>query len=159
MAKNRLPGISLSEATGGKPEHALRYRELLVPRGLQHELRGVFALDGKLWGCITTMRERNDSDFDVREVALFGRIAPHLAAGLKAAALYSDALAEPAQDNAPGVLVVDPLGRVVQHTRAAERWLRDLVDLSPGWQEGKDLPSAVLAVVGALRQALGPDTD
>ena len=159
MAKNRLPAIALSEATRGKPERALRYRELLVHLGFRHELRGVFALDGKLWGCITTMRETSGPDFEVREVDLFRRIAPHLAAGLKAAALHSDALAEPTGDNAPGVLVLDHLGRVVQHTWAAEQWLRDLEDLSPGWQEGEGLPLAVLSVAGALRQSLGSNTD
>ena len=159
MAKERLPAIALSEATGGKPERALRYRELLVHLGFRHELRGVFALDGKLWGCVTTMREASSPDFDIREIALFHRIAPHLAAGLKTAALHSDALAEPAGDNAPGVLVLDYKGRVLQHTWAAERWLRDLEDLRPGWQEGESLPWAVLSVAGALRQALGTSTD
>ncbi len=159
MAKNRVPAIPLSEATGGKPERALRYRELLVHQGFRHELRGVFALHGKLWGCITAMREAGGPDFDVREVALFRRIAPHLAAGLKAAALRSDALAAPVGDTAPGVLVLDDKGGVVQHTRAAERWLRELEDLPPAWQEGKGLPLAVSSVAGALRRPLGPEMD
>jgi DNA-binding CsgD family transcriptional regulator len=105
------------------------------------------------------MREPSSPDFAAREVAFFRRIAPHLAAGLKAAILRSEAQAEPDGDDSPGVLVFDREGRVIQHTDAAERWLRDLGDLGPGWREGDGLPSAVSSVMGALRQALKPGTD
>ena len=159
MAKRRLAAVSLSESTGGKLEQALRYRELMVPLGVEHEVRGVFALDGELWGCITAMREPGSPDFDAREVTFFQRIAPHLAAGLQAAALRSEALAEPHGDDSPGVLVLDQAGRVVQHTGAAKLRLEELGDLGPGWREGEGLPAAVLSVVGALRRMLGPGMD
>lgn len=159
MLRRRLAAMSLSEATGGKLERALRYREVMAPLGVEHEVRGVFALDGELWGSISAMREPASPDFDAREVTFFRRIAPHLAAGLKAAALRSEALAEPDGDDSPGVLVLDRAGRVVQHTGAAERLLGELGDLGPGWREGDGLPSAVLSMVGALRRALGPGTD
>jgi DNA-binding CsgD family transcriptional regulator len=48
---------------------------------------------------------------------------------------------------------------MVQHTESAERWLRDLADLGPGWLEGEGLPAAVWMVVDALRKALKPETD
>lgn len=121
MVKRRLAALSLSESTGGRPEGALRYREVMVPLGVEHEVRGVFALDGELWGSICAMREADSPDFDAREVAFFRRVAPHLAAGLKAATLRSEALAEPDGDDSPGVLILDRTGRVVQHTGAAER--------------------------------------
>lgn len=159
MVKRRLAALSLSESTGGRPERALRYREVMVPLGVEHEVRGVFALDGELWGSICAMREADSPDFDAREVAFFRRVAPHLAAGLKAATLRSEALAEPDGDDSPGVLILDRTGRVVQHTGAAERWLRDLGDLGPGWREGDGLPSAVLSMTGALRRTLGSGTD
>jgi DNA-binding CsgD family transcriptional regulator len=159
MARRGFAALSLSQTTGGKLERALRYRELMVPLGVEHEVRGVFTLDGELWGCISAMREPGSPDFDAREVAFFRRIAPHLAAGLKAAALRSGALGEPDGDDSPGVLVLDRAGRVIQHTSAAKRWLEDLGDLGPGWREGDGLPSAVLSVTGALRRVLGPGTD
>jgi DNA-binding CsgD family transcriptional regulator len=105
------------------------------------------------------LRETSSPDFDAREVAFFRRVAPHLAAGLKAAALRSEALGEPDGDDSPGVLVLDRAGRVVQHTGAAERWLKDLGDFGPGWREGEGLPPAVLSMTGALRRTLGPGTD
>jgi DNA-binding CsgD family transcriptional regulator len=82
-----------------------------------------------------------------------------LSSGLKAAVLAKQASAEPEVESAPGVLVLDDRGRILQHTEAAERWLRDLVDLAPGWQEGEGLPAPVWMVVGALRKALKPETD
>ena len=69
MVKRRFAALSLSEATGGNPERALRYREVMVPVGFEHEVRGVFALDGELWGSVTAMREPSSPDFDSREVA------------------------------------------------------------------------------------------
>ncbi len=47
----------------------------------------------------------------------------------------------------------------MHYTSAAERWLRDLGDLGPGWREGEGLPLAMWAVVGALRRALRPQTE
>ncbi len=159
MARRGLAALSLSEATGGKPERALRYRELIVPLGFEHEVRGVFTLDGELWGSMEAAREPASPDFDDREVAFFRRIAPHLAAGLKAAALHSEALAEPVGDDSPGVLVLDRAGQVLQHTSAAKRWLEELGNLGPGWREGYGLPPALLSMTGVLRRALGPGTD
>jgi DNA-binding CsgD family transcriptional regulator len=160
MAQKHLSAVALSETTGGRLERALRYRELMVPLGFRHELRGVFALDGEMWGSISANREPASPDFDARDLSFFHRIAPHLAAGLKAATLHSKALAEPDEDTAiPGVLVLDDKGRIVQHTWAAERWLQELEDLGRSWQEGEGLPSAVWSVVGALHRALSPGSD
>jgi hypothetical protein len=38
--------------------------------------------------------------------------------------------------------------RVLHYTASAERWLRELEDLAPGWQESNGLPVAVWTVVG-----------
>ncbi len=159
MVRRRLAALPLSEATGGKLERALRYREVMVPLGFKHEVRGVFALDGELWGSLEALREPGSPDFDAREVAFFRRVAPHLAAGLKVAALHSEALGEPDGDDSPGVLILNRAGQVVQHTGAAERRLRELGYLGRGWREGYGLPPAVLSMTGALRRALGPRTD
>jgi DNA-binding CsgD family transcriptional regulator len=159
MVEKRLAARSLSEGTGGKPERVLRYREVMVPLGVEHEVRGVFATNGELWGSVSAMREATSPDLDGREVEFFSRIAPHLAARLKAAVLRSEALADPDGDASPGVLVLDRADRVVMHTKAAERWLSDLGDLGPGWREGRNLPAAVSSVTGALRRVLGQAAD
>ena len=159
MVRSRRPVALLSEGTGGKLDRALRYRELLRPRGFDYELRSAFTVGRAPWGGAELTRERGRQDFDEREVAFVKRLAPHLGAGLKAAALRAQALPEEDSDSVSGVLTLDHRGRVVQHTRAAERLLRELGDLGPGWLEGEGLPAAVYVVVGLLRRALKPEKE
>ncbi len=159
MVQNRIPVALTSEVTGGKLERALACREITIPLGLGYELFGICAVGRQQWGGISLIREKGRPDFDAREVALLQRIVPHLGTGLKAAVLCKQASAEPERESAPGVLVLDDRGRMVQHTEAAERWLRDLADLGDGWQEGEGLPAPVWMVVGALRKTLKPQTD
>ncbi len=159
MVRSGHPVALLSEATGGDLERSLAWRECLRPAGFGYEVRGVFTANQELWGSICAVRERGRPDFSPREVALLRRIAPHLGAGLKAAVLRSQASPEANGDGVPGVLVLDQRGWVLHYTAAAERWLRDLGDLRPRWQEGDGLPMAVWTVVGALRRALKPETE
>lgn len=159
----------LSEATGGRLDRALRYREVLAPQGFGFDMRCVYALDGTAWGGISALRERSRADFTNREAALMSQLAPHLAAGLKAAALCAPvALRAPVSTGTPtgadtpggpAVLVLDHRGRVTHYTPMAEYWLRRLTDLKPGWQEGQALPEVVWAVVGMLRRGLRPQTE
>ncbi len=159
MVRNRHPVALLSEATEGNLERSLHWREMLGPEGFGHEARGVFTVSRELWGAICAIRERGRPDFSPREVALMRRIAPHLGASLKAAALRSQASPEDNDDGAPGVLVLDRQGWVLHYTAAAERWLRDIGDLGLGWREGDGLPVVVWSAVGALRRALRPHTE
>jgi DNA-binding CsgD family transcriptional regulator len=160
MARSRRPVALLSETTGGKLELSVRYREMIAPRGLGEELRGVFTTGDGLWGGIEVFRSRGSSGFTPREVALLRRITPHLGAGLKAAALRARTpLESGGNSDSPGMLVLDARGRVSHHTESAERLLRDLGDLEPGWREGLGLPAAVLAVAGALKRSLRPEND
>lgn len=158
MIRTRRPVALLSEATGGQLDRSLRYRAAIAPRGFQFDLRAVFASGRSHWGGVSLFRARGRRDFNEREVAVIGRLTPHLAAGLKAATLRARAPLEPTPDT-PGVLVLDRCGQVVQYTASAERWLRELGDLRPGWQEGQGLPGVVWLAVGALRHALSPTTD
>ena len=159
MTQSRSPVTLLSESTDGKLERSPRYRELIGPMGFGHEARGVFTAGGALWGSMDLTREAGRPDFEPRETTLLHRLAPHLGAGLKAAALRSQAPTEPGGADIPGVLTLDRQGRVTQHTWAAKRWLRELEDLGPGWREGAGLPTAVRMVAGALKRALKPETD
>lgn len=158
MVRLRSPVVLLSDATGGRLERAMRHREITGPLGLGYELFSLCTAGREQWGGICLIRERGRPDFDAREVELLRQLASHVAAGLRAAALRVRASA-PAADGAPGVLVLDDRGRVVQYTPAAERWLRELGDLGPGWLEGRGLPAPVWIVAGALRRALRPEME
>ncbi len=159
MVRNRLPVGLLSEATGGKLERALRYRELIGPAGFGYELRGAFTTGAELWGGLCLTREKGRPDFAAREVAFLRRIAPHLGAGLRAATLQQALRDDQDSDDAAGVLVLDQRGMVVQHNAAAERRLRELGGLVARWREGEGLPAPLWAVLGALRKALKAETD
>jgi DNA-binding CsgD family transcriptional regulator len=159
MVDIQQPVALLSETTGGDLERSTRYVEYLRPLGLAHEMRGAFTSGGYLWGSMDLIRESGNPDFEPREANLLRRIAPHLGNGLKMAALRMQAPVEGGGTDVPGVLTLDYRGSVVQHTPAAERWLRDLEDLGPGWRERGDLPRAVLMVVLSLRRALSPERD
>jgi len=157
MLRRRRTVQLLSETTEGALERSLRYRELLRPYGFGYELGGAF-VDGNLWGGMDLIREEGDPDFDGAEAALVKRIAPHVGAGLKAAALRSRASSEQDNPDVPGVLALDRSGRVVSHTPSAEHWLRDLEDLDPRWRT-ESIPMVVRMVSGALKYALSPGSD
>lgn len=159
MTQHRLAAASLSEATGGKPEQALRFRELIGPAGFGFEARAAFTTGGELWGGFCLTREPGRADFDDRDLAFLRRIAPHVSAGLRAATLQVTALVDDAGEATTGVIVLDPVGRVTQHNAAAERWLQDLGGLGPQWREGREIPTPVWSVLGALRRTLHPETD
>ncbi len=149
----------LSETTGGDLERSTRYVEYLRPLGLAHEMRGAFTSGGYLWGSMDLIRESGSSDFKPRESNLLRHIAPHLGNGLKMAALRMQTPVKEGGTDVPGVLTLDYQGSVVQHTPAAERWLRDLEDLGPGWREREGLPRALRTVVLSLRRALSPERE
>jgi DNA-binding CsgD family transcriptional regulator/GAF domain-containing protein len=159
MARNRLPAGLLSEATRGKLEQAPRYRELVGPLGYGYELRGAFSTGPQLWGGLALWREKGRPDFAAREIAFVRRVAPHIAAGLRAATLQQELRDDQIGDDAAGVLVLDGWGNVVQHNSAAERRLQELGDLGAGWREGEGLPAPVWTVLGALKMALSPVAD
>jgi DNA-binding CsgD family transcriptional regulator len=147
----------LSETTGGDLERSTRYAEYLRPLGLAYEMRGAFTSGGYLWGSMDLIRESGSRDFEPRQANLLRRIAPHLGNGLKMAALRTQTPLEEGATDVPGVLTLDYQGRVVQHTPAAERWLRDLEDLGPGWREWDGLPQVLRTIVFLLRRALSPE--
>ncbi len=157
MVRERRTVQTLSETTGGRLDRSLRYRELLKPYGLGHEMGTAF-VDGSLWGGMDLIREAGDPDFRSGDAALVRRVAPHVGAGLKIAALRSRTIAAEDGPDIPGVLTLDPEGRVLSFTPAAKRWLEDLEDFHPAWQES-DPPALVKMVANALRYALAPTSD
>jgi DNA-binding CsgD family transcriptional regulator len=154
MLRERRAAQPLSEAAGGALERSLRYREYLGPVGFGHELACLFA-DGGIWGAGYLTREAGEPDFGRAEVSFLARVAPHVGAGLKAAALRARGSDGKQGSDVPGVLTFDREARVLSHTHAAERLLSEMEELSPAWTDG-GAPIPVSMVAGALRQALEP---
>jgi DNA-binding CsgD family transcriptional regulator len=61
--------------------------EILRPAGFAHDLRSVLAEAGSVWGFTCLLRALGSPPFSAREIAFMRSVAPHLAAGLRTAAL------------------------------------------------------------------------
>jgi DNA-binding CsgD family transcriptional regulator len=159
---------ALAENTPGGLAGSLRWRELLRPMGLGDELRLAFttgpASPGslsrrELWGTADLARQAGRG-FTLEETALIRRLAPHVGAGLRTAALRVRAVeATDETGTVPGVLVLDEHGRVLRCTRAAELLLGELTGgLPDGWREPDGVPIPVRMVSGLLRRSLRAET-
>jgi DNA-binding CsgD family transcriptional regulator len=150
----------LSDTTSGTPERSGRYRLHLQPRRLGPEVYTTF-VDRGLWGELHLTREHGSPDFTAHDVDLLDRVVPHVAAGLKSAALRARGVGVTEYDatDVPGVLILDRAGRVVSTTANVEGFLVDLGAPLDHWRDGRDLPVAVQVVLGALEQSLAPASD
>jgi DNA-binding CsgD family transcriptional regulator len=151
LAKRRVPVSTLYIATRGDLRRSQRFREILEPSGQGNELRAALRSGRFVWGAVCLHRELRAPDFSPAEVQLLSHIAPHLAAGLRTAALlgvldeHSVTVAPVAEG--PGlVMLADDLS-VVGLTPAAEWWLSEIGD----WPRGGELPVAIYAVATRLQ--------
>lgn len=104
--------------------------------GVGRELRAAFALGDGPSGVWLALRERRARAFGEHDLAFIRRIAPHIAAALRRAALVDAAQVarledlenETRSELTPGVVVIDDHWRITQWTAAAEAQLADLAD-------------------------------
>lgn len=150
----------LSDVTNGTPERSGRYRLHLQPRHLGPEVYVTF-VDRGLWGELHLTRDQGSPDFTAHDIDLLDRVVPHVAAGLKGAALRARGVVMTEHDatDVPGVLILDHTGRVVSTTANIEGFLLDLGARLGRWRDGRNLPVAVQVVLGALEQSLDPTSD
>jgi DNA-binding CsgD family transcriptional regulator len=139
--------------------------EMLHRAGLHQDMRALFFTPEAFWGSWCILRGWSP-EFTAREARFLERIAPHVAEGLKSAALQDLAVrqaeeAETAgggvQRGAPGFLVLGPRGDVVLRTPGVAPHLDDLG--ADGLHDEDRLPFAVLSVRGRLARLprLGDD--
>lgn len=145
LAKRRQPVSTLEIATRGDLARSRRYREILEPNGLGHEMRAVLRSGGTIWGAMCLHRLNRFEDFTPEHVAFFAAIAPHLAAGIRSALLLQTIEATPAT-NGPGLLLLADDLSVVAMTPAAELLLDEFRDQS----STSALPLPVYAAVAKL---------
>lgn len=140
----RPPLALLSVETGGVLQRSRRYRELLRPRGLEHEVRWC-CVDGESpWGAGALLRRAGEDDFTADETALLTATGPHIGRALRTALLLARACTGDLP-HVPGVVVLDPGGRIDSLTGSAVRWMRELGG------DDNTLPIAVRAVAGRFR--------
>ena len=56
LAARRVPVGILDHVTRGDPQRSTRYRDLLLPADIPHELRGAFVIRGRVWGAVHIAR-------------------------------------------------------------------------------------------------------
>ena len=124
LARGRPHTITLGRATAGRLQDSRRYRELLAPVGIRHEMRAVFVCQEICWGAMSLFRH-GGGDFTGAAQRWVAAIAPIVARGLRRCAV-----AAPVSTTSPGtgVVLVGPGAPVVPVTAAGEGWLDVLGD-------------------------------
>jgi DNA-binding CsgD family transcriptional regulator len=127
LAASRHPVRVLSQATKGDKERSQRYRELLAPWGLDHELRAAVRERGTTWGFVHLYRAHGRRDFDADEAALVERASRAIAPLLRAATVGHAGTEVPAAQ-APVLVMLDGLNTIVEATGGGRAWLDALRD-------------------------------
>jgi DNA-binding CsgD family transcriptional regulator len=154
--------LEMAEAAGGiadiarsrgtvvrSPENAppractARYREILRPLDLEHEVRVVFRDRGTTWGVLGLLRTAGQRDFCPEEGELLEEMAAPFAQGLRRTHLWIPTANDPL-DERPAVIVLTSDVRVVSCTEAAEKLLLELKGIAR--PDPERLPLAVQAV-------------
>ncbi|MEU5400817.1 helix-turn-helix transcriptional regulator [Streptomyces sp. NPDC005963] len=125
---------TVHRATGGRPEHSVRYRELLAEYGLGDELRMNFDVGGGLWGAAAMMREAGSAPFGVSEQRLAERAARAVAVALRDYARPTAGIPDGQNLRADpqhgpywmGVAVIGPTGRLTSADSGARQLFEEL---------------------------------
>lgn len=142
VARAERPVARLSDATGRDPARSPRFRDVLRPAGLPHELRVVHREGRTPWGAMIAFRGTDAPDFTAAEAALLGTLGPRVAAALRRVQLL--ARVGEATGDEPGVVLVEVSeGRVAVLTGSAAA-LQRLGEVDDGTVDG--LPFAVTSL-------------
>jgi len=125
LATRRVPVGILSQATKGRPERSARYRELLRPAGIPHEMRAAFIVRGRAWGAVHIARREDEPDFSERDAAAVAAVSGVIADGIRTS-LRFDAARRAADSSAPGLVVLNGANEVELVTAPAEELLETL---------------------------------
>lgn len=121
LARAPVPVGVLSQATEGRPERSMRWREYMRPGGLDHELRIALVDRGQCWGSVMLLRSHGRADFEADVVETIGRLDPALARGIRRAVMSAEAGHDGA--SAPGLIMLDRAGSLDTLTRSGRAWL------------------------------------
>lgn len=149
LSTRRVPVGILAQATRGQPERTARYRDLLEPSGIPHELRAAFVRRGRVWGAVHIARRESSGAFTQRDADALAQLVPAIAEGIRGS-LRFDAARRVAGAEAPGLVVLDAAGEVELLTPPALPMLAAIG--APGLApEHGELPSAVIALAAFVR--------
>lgn len=154
LARRRVPVGTIEGATRGDPSRSARYRDLLVPSGIPHELRAVFMIRGRVWGAVHIARRAESGPFAEADLQALARVAGPIAQGIRGS-LRFEAARRASGTEAPGLVVLDPTGEVELITPAARELLAALGADSLDYGQGM-LPASVSSLASFARAAEEP---
>jgi DNA-binding CsgD family transcriptional regulator len=152
LAARRTPVGILDHATRGRPQRSARFRDLLEPAGIPHELRAAFVIRGRVWGAVHIARRGESGAFTQRDADVLARVAGAVAHGIRAS-LRFDAARRGSGNDAPGLVVLDADNAVELITPPARPLLDALANDSLDYEGGSRLPASVNAMASFARTA------
>lgn len=150
LAARRVPVASLEQATRGRPERSTRYRELLAPAGIPHELRAAFILRGRVWGAVHIARRESSGAFTEADATTLARLAAAIAQAIRGS-LRFDAARRGDHAEAPGMIVLDA-GNEVELVTPPARELLAAMRSEAGIYSDLAPPPAVLGLAAFARE-------
>ncbi len=152
LARKRVPVGTLAQATGGKSERSLRYRQVLKPAGIPHELRAAFVTRGRCWGAVHIARLDGQPDFTARDVSALASITGIVAEGIRGSLRFDAGRRGDVEVPSPGLVLLGP-GNEVELITPPAREMLDLMSRGMGSTNDEIPPSALLALAEYTRRA------
>jgi DNA-binding CsgD family transcriptional regulator len=149
LAARRVPVGILGHATRGNPDGSARYRDLLLPADIPHELRAAFMIRGRVWGAVHIARRGASGPFQQRDADALAAVASAIARGIRAS-LRFDAARRVSGFDAPGLLVLGPDDDVELVTPPARELLAAIGARGAAYAED-EVPASVLSLASFVR--------
>lgn len=151
LAARRVPVGILDHATRGAPASSARYRDVLLPADIPHELRGAFVIRGRVWGAVHLARRASSGPFQQRDADALAALTGAIARGIRAS-LRFDAARRMTGADAPGMVVLGPRDEVELITPPAREALASLHSADVDYTD-ETIPTSVLALASFVRSA------
>jgi DNA-binding CsgD family transcriptional regulator len=151
LAARRVPVGILDHATRGNPDSSARYRDLLAPAGIPHELRAAFVIRGRVWGAVHMARRATSGPFQQRDADALAAVAGAIARGIRAS-LRFDAARRVNGVDPPGLVVLGPGDDVELVTPPARELLAAIGSSAAAYGEDR-VPASVLSLASFVRDA------
>src|SRR5947207_4667914 len=149
LAARRVPVGILDHAVRGDPQRSARYRDLLLPADIPHELRGAFVIRGRVWGAVHIARRASSGAFQQRDADALAALTGAIGRAIRAS-LRFDAARRITGVEAPGMVVLGPHDEVELITPPARELLVSLHPGASGYTDETTAPP-VLALAGFVR--------
>jgi DNA-binding CsgD family transcriptional regulator len=152
LARKRVPVGTLRQATGARLDRSVRYRQVLEPAGIPHELRAAFVTRGRCWGAVHIARTEAQADFTAQDVAALASITGLVAEGIRTSLRGEAGRRGDIESSSPGLMLLGSRNEVELITPPA-RELLNLMSSGIRSASPENPPSAVLALAEYLRRA------